>query len=167
MEEEQRNTEAEETQEDTSVGVGVEQEQVVAREEKDSTPAAKVDEGAAALENLVTELEKRLESEEELRREGEEKLSGVQKALAQAVSRYRSNLLAEMPEAPESMVHGQTVDEIDESFAKAKELVERVRRGVEERMAHGRLPAGSPARSGADFSSLSPLDKIRSALSRG
>ena len=126
-----------------------------------------MDEGAAALENLVTELEKRLESEEELRREGEEKLSGAQKALAQAVSRYRSNLLAEMPEAPESMVHGQTVDEIDESFAKAKELVERVRRGVEERMAHGRLPAGSPARSGGDFSSLSPLEKIRSALSRG
>ena len=166
MEEEQRNTGVEETQEDTNAGVGVEQEQVVAGED-DSTPAAKVDEGAAALENLVTELEKRLESEEELRREGEEKLSGVQKSLAQAVSRYRSNLLAEMPEAPESMVHGQTVDEVDESFAKAKELVERVRRGVEERMAQGRLPAGSPARSGADFSSLSPLEKIRSALSRG
>ena len=30
MEEEQRNTEAEETQEDTNVGVGVEPEQVVA-----------------------------------------------------------------------------------------------------------------------------------------
>ena len=166
MEEEQRNTEAEETQEDTSAGVGVEQEQVGAGED-DSTTAAKVDEGAAALENQVMELEKRLESEEELRREGEEKLSGVQKALAQAVSRYRSNLLAEMPEVPESMVHGQTVDEVDESFAKAKELVERVRRGVEERMAEGRLPAGSPARTGSDLSSLSPLEKIRSALSRG
>ena len=93
------------------------------------------------MEGRVAELEQRLESEEGLRREGEEKLSEVQKALAQAVSRYRSQLLASTPDAPESMVHGQTVDEVDESFAKAKELVEKVRRGVEERMAQGRLPA--------------------------
>ena len=62
-------------------------------------------EGPSPLEGRVAELEKRLESEEGLRREGEEKLSGVQKALAQAVSRYRSQLLASTPDAPESMVH--------------------------------------------------------------
>ena len=122
--------------------------------------------GPSPLEGRVAELEKRLESEEGLRREGEEKLSGVQKALAQAVSRYRSQLLASTPDAPESMVQGETVDEIDESFAKAKQLVEKVRRGVEERMAHGRLPAGAPPRTGLDFSSLSSLEKIRKALSR-
>ena len=123
-------------------------------------------EGPSPLEGRVAELEQRLESEEGLRREGEEKLSEVQKALAQAVSRYRSQLLASTPDAPESMVHGQTVDEVDKSFAKAKQLVEKVRRGVEERMAHGRLPAGAPPRTGADLSSLSPLEKIRTALSR-
>ena len=119
------------------------------------------------MEGRVAELEQRLESEEGLRREGEEKLSEVQKALAQAVSRYRSQLLASTPDAPESMVQGETVDEIDESFAKAKQLVEKVRRGVEERMAHGRLPTGSPARTGADFSSLSPREKIMRALHAG
>ena len=123
-------------------------------------------EGPSPLEGRVAELEQRLESEEGLRREGEEKLSEVQKALAQAVSRYRSQLLASTPDAPESMVHGETVDEIDESFAKAKQMVEKVRRGVEERMAQGRLPTGSPARTGPDLSSLSPLEKIRTALSR-
>ena len=99
--------------------------------------------------------------------ERERKSSQASKKLwHRAVSRYRSQLLASTPDAPESMVHGQTVDEVDKSFAKAKELVEKVRRGVEERMVQGRLPAGSPPRPGADFSSLSPLEKIRKALSR-
>ena len=122
--------------------------------------------GPSPLEGRVAELEQCLETEEGLRREGEEKLSGVQKALALAVSRYRSQLLASTPDAPESMVHGETVDEIDKSLAKAKQLVEKVRRGVEERMAQGRLPTGSPPRTSTNFSSLSPLEKIRKALSR-
>ena len=44
-------------------------------------------EGPSPLEGRVAELEQCLETEEGLRREGEEKLSGVQKALAKAVSR--------------------------------------------------------------------------------
>ena len=83
---------------------------------------------------------------------------------AEAVSRYRAMLLQSMPEAPESMVLGETVDEVDRSFADARALVERVRREVEEKLSKERLPAGSPTRGPANFAALTPLEKIRSAL---
>ena len=73
----------------------------------------------------MAELEQQLEQAETQRREGEEQLSTTQKALAEAVSRYRALLLASTPEAPESMVVGETVDEVDRSFAEAKALVQR------------------------------------------
>ena len=117
------------------------------------------------LEGRVAELEQKLEQTETQRREGEEQLSTTQKALAEAVSRYRALLLASTPEAPESMVVGETVDEVDRSFAEAKALVQRVRRDVEEKLAKERLPAGSPTRGPANFSSLSSMEKIRAALS--
>ena len=81
------------------------------------------------------------------------------------MSRYRALLLTSTPEAPESMVGGETVDEVDHSFAEAKALVQRVRRDVEEKLAKERLPAGSPTRGPASFSSLSSIEKIRAALS--
>ncbi len=117
------------------------------------------------MQSRIAELEQQLEQSETQRREGEEKLSAAQKSLAEAVSRYRTMLLESMPEAPETMVVGETVDEIDRSFADAKALVQRVRREVEEKLAKERLPAGSPTRGPANLSALTPMEKIRSALS--
>ncbi len=117
------------------------------------------------LESRVAGLEQQLEQAETQRREGEEQLSTTQKSLAEAVSRYRALLLESTPEAPESMVVGDTVDEVDRSFAEAKSLVERVRRDVEDKLAKERLPTGSPTRGPANFSTLSSMEKIRAALS--
>ena len=117
------------------------------------------------LEGRVTELEQQLEQTETRRLEGEERLSTAQKSLAEAVSSYRALLLQSTPEAPESMVGGETVDEVDRSFAEAKSLVQRIRRDMEEKLAKERLPAGSPTRGPANFSSLSSMEKIRAALS--
>ena len=119
----------------------------------------------STFEGRVAELEQKLDQTETQRREGEEQLSTTQKALSEAVSRYRALLLASTPEAPESMIVGETVDEVDRSFAEAKALVQRVRRDVEEKLAKERLPAGSPTRGPANFSSLSSMEKIRAALS--
>ena len=92
----------------------------------------------------MAELEQKLERAETQRREGEEQLSTTQKSLAEAVYRYRALLLESTPEAPESMVVGETVDEVDRSFAEAKALVQRVRRDVEEKLAKERLPGRFP-----------------------
>ena len=110
-------------------------------------------------------MEQQLEQAETSGARVKSNLSTAQKALAEAVSRYRAMLLESTPEAPESMVGGETVDEVDHSFAEAKALVQRVRRDVEEKLAKERLPAGSPTRGPASFSSLSSMEKIRAALS--
>ena len=136
--------------------------------ESETPPSSEEDKNnkePSPLEGRVAELEQKLEQAETQRREGEEQLSTTQKALAKAVSHYRALLLASTPEAPESMVIGETVDEVDHSFAEAKALVQRVRRDVEEKLAKERLPAGSPTRGPASFSSLSSMEKIRAALS--
>ena len=116
------------------------------------------------LQLRVTELEARLEEAENGRREGQQQLAATRKSLAEAVSRYRAMLLEGMPEAPEALVVGETVDEVDRSFAEAKAMVQQVRRDVEQNLAKQRLPAGSPTRTPADFSTLTPMDKIRTAL---
>ena len=134
--------------------------------QKITNPPETNQEEPSPLEGRVAELEKQLEQSETQRNESEEKLSTARKSLAEAVSRYRTMLLESMPEAPESMVIGETVDEVDRSFNEAKALVRKVRREVEEKLAKERLPAGSPTRSPADFSSLTPIEKIRSALSK-
>ena len=128
---------------------------------------AETAEGPSPLEGRVTELEQQLEQSETQRQETEERLATTQKSLAEAVSRYRAMLLESMPEAPESMIVGETVDEVDRSFAEARALVERVKREVEEKLAKERLPAGSPTRGPASFSALTPMEKIRSALTQG
>lgn len=120
----------------------------------------------AELEGQAADLEQRFQEQEALRQEAEEKLASVQEALVQAVARYRSVLLTSAPEAPEAMVQGETVDEVDESFAQAKELVQHIKDRVEASLARERVPVGSPTRSGLDFSSLSPREKILNALSQ-
>ena len=118
----------------------------------------------SSLQLRVTELEAQLEEAANGRREGEQQLAATRKSLAEAVSRYRTMLLEGTPEAPESMVVGETVDEVDRTFAEAKALVQQVRRDVEQNLAKERLPAGSPTRGPADLSALTPIDKIRHAL---
>ena len=91
--------------------------------ESETPPSSEEDKNnkePSPLEGRVAELEQKLERAETQRREGEEQLSTTQKSLAEAVSRYRALLLTSTPEAPESMVVGETVDEVDRSFAEAK-----------------------------------------------
>ncbi|HEX77492.1 MAG TPA: hypothetical protein G4O03_03650 [Dehalococcoidia bacterium] len=91
----------------------------------------------------------------------------VEKELEKAVARYRSLLLASAPDVPQELVKGETVDEVEASFQAARELVERIRQKLEAKLAGGRVPAGAPARSGPDLSTLSPREKILYGLTRG
>ena len=104
---------------------------------------------------------------EEARRALEEEqgtVATLQAELATSLTRYREALLAGAPEVPSELVQGDTVTALDETFARAKGLVEQVQRRVESRAARERVPAGAPARGGPDLSSLSPQEKIRLGL---
>ena len=124
------------------------------------------EERIAELESRVAEMDQRAQEQEARVQEAEGHLAGVREQLTQAVERYRSTLLASAPEVPEGLVHGATVEEADASFAQAKELVQSIRGRVEASMARERVPVGSPTRTGLDFSSLSPREKIAYALTR-
>ena len=86
--------------------------------------------------------------------------------LAQALERLRDALLAANPDIPADLIHGDSVQELDASLLHARELVERVRAQVENRMAQERVPPGTPPRSTPNTATLSPRDKIAYALSR-
>ncbi|MCS7207618.1 MAG: hypothetical protein NZ951_06795 [Dehalococcoidia bacterium] len=84
----------------------------------------------------------------------------------QALARYRALLVAQAPEVPEDLVQGDTVEAVDESFARARALVERVRRQVEASLQKERVAGGAPPRQGISLDALPPSEKIRLGLQR-
>ena len=103
-------------------------------------------------------------------------LEGQMEELAQALTaagqRYRELLLASNPEVslstevPAELVKGEGVEEVEASLEAARRTVLQVRSHLESEAQAGRVPAGSPVRSGPDLSALSPQEKIRMGLSR-
>jgi hypothetical protein len=124
------------------------------------------DQRIAELEAQASVLEQRAQDQEVRLREAEGRLVAAQEQLSQTVARYRNTLLASSGEVPEGLVHGETADEVDASFAQAKEVVRRIRERVEAKLARERVPAGAPTRTGVDLASLSSREKIAYALSR-
>ena len=75
-------------------------------------------------------------------------------------------LLATVPEVPQELVKGETMEEVEVSLAAAREMVEGIKRRLEAKLATERIPAGAPVRAAPDLSALSPREKIALALSR-
>ncbi len=82
----------------------------------------------------------------------------------EAAERYRELVLAQSPELPAELVLGDTVQQVDESVERARETVSKVRGHLESQAQAGRVPVGAPPRSGPDFSTLSPEEKISYGL---
>ena len=85
-------------------------------------------------------------------------------SLAQAITSYRSLVVSANPEVPEELVNGDTIESIDESLVRAKNLVSQVRQGLEAEAMQSRFPGGAPVRTPPDFSALSPKEKIQYAI---
>lgn len=86
--------------------------------------------------------------------------------LGDAAHRYRELLLAGSPDVPAELVSGETIEEVDASFAAARGVVQEVRRRIEEQAGAEHVPAGAPPRTAPDLSGLSPAEKIAFALGR-
>ncbi len=114
----------------------------------------------------VEELKVALSQRDERVQALEKELEGLRQELALALERYRISLVRAMPEAPEEMVRGATVRELDEAYSRARQMVERVRGQLEARQAKERVPAGAPARSTPDMSGLSAREKIAFGLAK-
>ncbi len=113
----------------------------------------------------IAHLEAALGEAEDAAKRRDEEMEGVNARLAQAVELYRVSLLASEPDVPEDMVQGSTVEVVQESLARVRQMVEQVRGRLEARASLERTPLGVPARSAPDLSALSPQEKILVGLS--
>jgi len=111
---------------------------------------AERDDQIAALKQSLAELEPRL--------------TELENSLAQAISSYRALVIKSNPELPEELIAEDSIEEIDDSLARAQALIDRVRQRLETEIVGARIPAGAPLRSPVDLSALSPQEKIQYAI---
>lgn len=82
---------------------------------------------------------------------------------ARVLARLREALLATAPEVEPAEVRGDTLEELEASFAAAREAAERVRTAVRRELA-----AAVPAAAGSRLPTppMTPFEKIRAGLAR-
>ncbi len=91
----------------------------------------------------------------------EAEMAALKQTLSRTLVAYRESLIRLNPELPAEMVCGDTLEAVNESASRARTLVSKVKQSLEAEKAAGRVPAGAPARSAADCSSLSSREKIQ------
>ena len=114
----------------------------------------------------IAELEAAVSGMERTAGERERQEETTRAQLSQALEAYRAALLDAEPGLPADLVAGDTIEELQASHVRARQIVEQVRGRLEERALMERTPSGAPARSDVDVSTLSPEEKIRLGLSR-
>ena len=91
-------------------------------------------------------------------------LEAAQSREREAVARLRAALAASEPALEETLITGDTVEEVEASFAAARALVARIReRAAAE--SSTRIPAGAPGR--LEAKPRTAFEKIREGLGRG
>jgi uncharacterized coiled-coil protein SlyX len=111
----------------------------------------------AAKDSRITELEQAVASRDS-------QLAELEGKLSQAVASYKALVVKANPAVPAELISGESVEEIDQSLANARVLVDRVRQELESEIAAAKIPAGAPPRTPLDFSVLSPKEKIQYAI---
>lgn len=138
-----------------------------ARDQGETEPSgADLSAALEALEAKLGEAQAELERERALRRAAESEAQRAQGELSEALRRYRDALLAAADGVPAELVQGTTVAELDDSFRRARALVERLRGQLEAAARKERVPSGAPPRQPADLSALTPQQKIALGLQR-
>lgn len=113
------------------------------------------------LEETVSDRDSEVASLKKYVAELEGMLSTSRDSLGEAVSRYRDVVIQASPGVLEELVSGESIASIDESLRKAKNLIGKVREGLEAEVSLARVPAGAPERRLPDLSALSPREKIQ------
>jgi len=87
-------------------------------------------------------------------------------SLKQAVISYRTLITKANPDVLPEMLTGESVEELDSSLGKARELISKIKNGLQTQSQAARVPAGAPQRGAPDMSGLSSREKIRLGLER-
>ncbi len=115
----------------------------------------------AEIEGRLAEKEKALYQTEERLAEMTTATTEMETMLTRAVNSYRTLTVTSYPEIPEELINGRSIEEIDASMEKARNLVTRVKQWLEADATQGWIPPGAPPRTRLDLSDLSPREKIQ------
>ena len=83
-----------------------------------------------------------------------------------AAARYRELAVRVETALPPDLIAGETIDAIDASIARAREIAANVRSHIESQAQASRVPAGAPHRAAPDLSAMTPEQKIRFGLAQ-
>lgn len=133
------------------------------RESEEDEPV-EVTSRVAELEQVVTEKDEEIDRLRRTGQELEERYRTLEESLTKAVTGYKTLVIRSNPHIIEDLIDGDTIESINESLEKAKNLVSRIRQGVEAEISKVKVPVGAPERSSPDLSTLSPAEKIRYAI---
>jgi len=116
------------------------------------------------LEQAVAGLESEIAALKQAVAESDDNLNKLNESLNQAVASYKALVIQSNPDVPEELVTGDSIEAITDSLASAKELVTKIRKGMEAEISLVRVPIGAPERTAPDLSALSPREKIQYAI---
>lgn len=91
-------------------------------------------------------------------------IADPQAPLRAATQAYLRLVVATNPEVPPELIQGESIEEIEHSLSRARELVRHIKEGLA-RSEH--IPAGAPERGAPDIDALSPIEKIKYGLFQG
>ncbi len=118
----------------------------------------------SSLRQVVTDKDSEVATLKQAVAESNDNLSKLDESLKQAIADYKALVIQSNPDIPEELVTGDSIEAIDNSLASAKELISKVRQGMEAEISLARVPAGAPQRTAPDLSALSPREKIQYAI---
>ena len=153
------STQTDETTNQTPPGSGEtgQSEALQARVAELESLLAQKDEKLSLADARITELERALA-------ELENKLAETGDNLSQALASYKALAIKANPGVIGELIAGDSIEEINVSLERAKTLIVKVRKGLEEEIASTRVPAGAPPRTPPDLTALSPREKIQYAI---
>jgi len=116
------------------------------------------------LEAVVASLESEIAALKQAIAESNDSLNKLNESLKQAVASYKTLVIQSNPDLPEELITGDSIEAITDSLVSAKELVSKIRKGMEAEISLARVPLGAPERTAPDLSALSPREKIQYAI---
>ncbi len=88
------------------------------------------------------------------------RLTKLESDLEKAVTGYRQMLINNNPEILPEMIGGSNIDELDGSVKTARELTEKIKAKLEQKITAEKVPGGAPVRTLPDIGNLSSYEKI-------
>jgi hypothetical protein len=98
--------------------------------------------------------------------EANERTTRLDGSLKQAVTSYKVLILKANPDILPELLSGETITDLDSSVSQARDLIGKIKSGLESQAGETHIPAGAPQRGAADTSGLSAREKIREGINR-